>query len=384
MGKLFWKFFLIIWLAQLVTMLGIGLAVDLTHRREGSIQHAQQQASERPSPSASQSDHLPPPRADGMRLDKHGPYNGPWRMPLLLLVPLEPLLAGLFVSLLFAATLAWNYSRPIRSLREGFSALARGELDTRLGDTLGRRNDEFGDLGRAFDGMASQLGDLVGAQRRLLHDVSHELRSPLARLQAATGLARQQPEKLETTMLRIEREALRMDQLIDELLTLSRLEAGSDICCDEEAALHDLLEGIVEDARFEAKQLEIEISLTGDTTAHLRCRPDLLHRALENLVRNAIKYSPPGSTVSIVINKPGTTHFELRFEDQGPGIPPEDLEAVFKPFVRSRASRISTGHGLGLAIARRVIEAHGGNIDASNRPEGGLCVRVVFPASILL
>lgn len=395
MGKLFWKFFLMFWLAQLVTMLGVGFAIDLKHRSENFDRfpprfaqscdprppRPQENLHEGPSqarPEGNQGE-FGDPRSGPPPFDPN-PINPPLRKTRLIL-PFEPLLAGFLVSLIFAAALAWYFSRPIRALREGFTALASGKLDTRLTEKLGKNNDELGDLGRAFDRMASQLGDLVGAQRRLLHDVSHELRSPLARLQAATGLARQQPDKLDVSMHRIEREALRMNRLIDELLTLSRLESGATMALNEDVDLGELLSGIVEDARFEATEADLTIELKGETSIRVRCQPEFLHRAVENLVRNAIKFSPAKGCVSLTVEKAEPSHFVLHVEDQGPGIPAEELEAVFEPFARSRNAAATGGYGLGLAIARRVVEAHGGSICAKNRPHGGLRVSILQPVS---
>ncbi|WP_018606297.1 HAMP domain-containing sensor histidine kinase [Uliginosibacterium gangwonense] len=394
MGRLFWKFFLAFWLSQLVTMIGIGIAVDLKHRADGNTrlehyaEHPPRENMPPPHPEDKRDGAIPPPPPGESRLantqlpPRPQAFAPPHRF---FFIPWEPLVAGLIVSFIFAATLAWLFSRPIRSLLEGFATLAEGKLDTRMGHVLGKRNDEFGDLGRAFDGMASKLGGLMAAQKRLLHDVSHELRSPLARLQAATGLARQQPENLEVSMSRIEREAQRMDRLIDELLTLSRLGVDAQqVAQFEEINFGELLEGIVEDARFETTKAELSIKLEGNFAPQLRCQPALLHRAVENLVRNAIKFSPAHSLVRLVVEQPESGHFALRIEDEGPGIPPEDLESVFEPFVRGRTSHTITGYGLGLAIARSVIQAHGGTLEASNRMQGGLCVRAQLPTSLIV
>ncbi|HES58232.1 MAG TPA: HAMP domain-containing protein, partial [Firmicutes bacterium] len=162
------------------------------------------------------------------------------------------LVAALIASLLFSAVLAWYLTRPVRHLQSAANRLARGELSTRVMPRIGRRRDEIADLGRDFDHMAAQLQALVSAQQRLLHDVSHELRSPLARLQVAVGLGRQQPDKLASMLERIERETGRLDELVGELLTLSRLEARVDDEYDEPLDLAALLAEVVEDARFEA------------------------------------------------------------------------------------------------------------------------------------
>src|SRR5207249_6291638 len=154
-----------------------------------------------------------------------GPRPGPRPGPPPPIAPWEFIVIGIVTSLVFSALLAWYLTRPIRNLRWAFDAAAAGRLETRVSPLMGRRRDEIADLGRDFDRMAQQLQNLVSAQRRLLHDVSHELRSPLARLQAAIGLARQQPAKLDTSLERIEREAMRLDSMVGEVLALARLES---------------------------------------------------------------------------------------------------------------------------------------------------------------
>jgi signal transduction histidine kinase len=212
--------------------------------------------------------------------------------------------------------------------------------------------------------------------------VSHELRSPLARLQVAIGLAHQQPEKITSSLERIERESVRMDKLVGELLTLSRLEAPVPMPAMEEIALMDLVDGIVTDASFEAEQQGRCIEVCGTALVSLRCAPDLLWRALENVVRNAIKHSPEGGTVTIELGA-NVDAARIAVMDRGPGVDPGELEAIFAPFYRSGSGAANgDGHGLGLAIARRVIAAHAGTIVASNRDGGGLCVAITLPLAV--
>jgi two-component system OmpR family sensor kinase len=293
------------------------------------------------------------------------------------------LVTATLASLLVAFGLAWYFARPIRALRGAFEAAAAGDLQPRFDGPPQRRGDELTDLGRDFDRMSAQLRALMDGQRRLMHDVSHELRSPLARLQAAIGLAHQQPDKLAASLERIERESVRMDKLVGELLTLSRLEAMPPLM-DEDVSIQELLEEIVVDASFEAEQVGRRIVLTGSTEANVRGAPDLLWRAIENIVRNAIKHSPAGGTVEVnVVRVNGSV--QLRVDDRGPGVAPADLAAIFKPFFRAEASRNNVdGHGLGLAIADRVVEAHGGTIRAANRDGGGLSVTLLLPCSPLV
>lgn len=322
---------------------------------------------------------MPGPERDGEA--SQPPYFGPSRgfvhgrpPP----SPVLPIVSGVIASLLFSAWLAWYLAKPIRHLRSAFSAVAAGRLETRVAASMGRRRDEMADLGREFDHMAGQIKTLMDAQQRLLHDVSHELRSPLARLQAAIGLARQKPDRTDATLERIEREALRLDELVGELLTLSRLEAGVTGAM-EEIDLDELLEGIVEDARFEAeaKGVRLEAVTCGGT---LQGGWELLHRAIENVLRNALKHSPAGGSVAIESHPDahlGQLH--LAVADQGPGVAEAELDAIFQPFFRSGGGVGKGGFGLGLAIARRAVEAHGGTIRAVNQPAGGLRVEIVLP-----
>lgn len=299
-------------------------------------------------------------------------------------LPLMPLAAGALVSLIFAALLAWYVARPIRNLRAAFEAAADGRLEQRLAPAMGRRRDELADLGRDFDRMASRLKSLMDSQRRLLHDVSHELRSPLARLQAAIGLVRQQPERIDDFVARIERESGRMDTLVSELLTLSRLEAGMAGKLDEAVDLGELLGDVVDDARFEAAARNCQVDLSGSRDISLVGNAELLHRAIENIVRNAVKHAPPGSRVDIDVAQ-ADGRVIVRVADAGPGVAEADLQAIFAPFFRASAANpqkpnnAQDGHGLGLAISQRVVEAHQGTISAANRPTGGLCVTVSLP-----
>ncbi len=296
--------------------------------------------------------------------------------------PLLPISIGILASLGFSALLAWYLAKPIRHLRGAFDAAAVGKLDTRIGPRMGQRRDEIADLGRDFDRMAQQLQILVGSQRRLLHDVSHELRSPLARLQAAIGLARQQPQKLDASLDRIERESGRLDELVGELLTLSRLEAGMSGAADEEVDLVELVASIADDARFEAEASGRQVQFSGEGAAIVKVRAELLHRAFENVIRNAVKYTRENTTVEVKIERRAAPdRLIVTVADRGPGIPESDLQAVFEPFFRGETGVATAGFGLGLAIARRAIEAHGGSVRALNRPGGGLRVEIALPAS---
>jgi signal transduction histidine kinase len=328
----------------------------------------------------------PPPRPDYQRgppREMGGMPPGP-RMdsPYRTFIPLA---AAIAASLLFSFLLAWYFARPIRDLRQAFEAASHGNLAPRF-QASAKRGDELTDLGRDFDRMTGRLRSLMDSQTRLLHDVSHELRSPLARLQAAIGLAHQQPEKMAASMQRIERESERMDKLIGELLTLSRLEAGAGHTHSEDVSIADLVHDIVDDARYEARARQLGINLAGDAAmadATVTGQPELLARAVENVVRNAVKHSPDGGTVEVDLSrlhdgKQGWLRIAVL--DRGPGVASADLASIFQPFFRASNTQHSTdGHGLGLAIAQHVINAHGGRIGASLRSGGGLCVEMLLP-----
>lgn len=291
-----------------------------------------------------------------------------------------PISIIMLASLVFSTLLAWYLSKPIRHLRGAFDAAAAGKLETRIGLHMARWGDEITDLGRDFDHMAQQLQILLGSQRRLLHDVSHEIRSPLARLHAAIGLARQQPEKLDASLDRIERESGRLNELVGELLTLSRLEAGMSGAADEEVDVVDLVAGIAADAHFEAEATGRQVRFCGEGEFVVKACAELLHRAFENVIRNAVKYTCEGTAVQVQIERRGILNtLIVTISDQGPGVPETDLQTVFEPFFRGGTDTKTAGFGLGLAIARRAIEMYGGTIRAMNRDRGGLCVEVVLP-----
>jgi two-component system OmpR family sensor kinase len=297
------------------------------------------------------------------------------------LIPFLPMLAAIFASLIFAFLLAWYFAQPIRNLKQAFDAAAEGNLERRLSPAMGSRRDELSDLGRDFDRMTQKLRALMNSQRRLLHDVSHELRSPLARLQASIGLAMQQPEKMQESLQRIAREGGRIDKLVSELLTLSKLETGVMHTRIEAIDMQDLLVGIIDDAQFEASAKDCNVVWRGRVSRPVDGDPELLQRALENVLRNAVKYSPAGNEITLTTQlDEAQEHLTVSILDQGPGVPESELKLIFEPFYRGSNTN-TAGHGLGLAIAIRIVEAHGGGIDAGNREQGGLQVDIVLPVS---
>ncbi len=287
--------------------------------------------------------------------------------------------AAMFASLIFSVLLAWYLTRPVRHLQRAANALATGDLSARVTPSMKGRRDEIADLGKDFDHMAARLQSMVDTQQRLLHDVSHELRSPLARMQVAMALARQQPDKVDAALGRIEREGDRLDELVGELLTLARLGAGVGMEAEGEVDLAALLETVVEDGDFEADGGRKVVLEYCDSAVFIG-RGELLRRAFENVVRNALRYSPEGGEVSVRAERE-SGWLQVSVCDRGPGLPEDKLSAVFEPFVRSGDSPTGgrSGYGLGLAITRRAIEAHGGNVRAENREGGGLCVLLALP-----
>ena len=378
MGRLVWKFFFILVLAQATTIVVVSSAIWVRHRVA-----LEAPASGFPPPEAREEGDRPAPPGEHRAGERPRPGGA---HPSVLHFPVEPIIGGVLASLAVAALLAWYVSKPIRYLRSAFDAAARGDLDARIGSGLGGRRDELADLGRDFDRTAAQIKGLMEAQRRLLHDVSHELRSPLARLQAAVGLARQHPDNIEGAMDRIDREAERMDSLVDEILTLSRVESGMSAQRNETVEIAALVRDVVEDAAFEARARSKAVTLDADIgaleTATVEGNVQLLHRALENIVRNAMRHAPErGKVVVTGTRESAPGMLAIIVADNGPGVAKVELASIFEPFFRGSGAKDSQGHGLGLAIARRVIEAHGGRVAAANRAQGGLVVTLQLPAS---
>jgi two-component system sensor histidine kinase CpxA len=239
---------------------------------------------------------------------------------------------------------------------------------------------------RDFDAMAERIETLLKAQSRLLNDISHELRSPLARLNVALGLARQRANVESADMLdRIELEASRLNELIGRILTLARLEDGEQIVPQTPVALDEIVTSVTEDAEFEAQARRCHVRTSipeGDWK--VRGNPSLLHSAVENVVRNAIRYTQEGTSVGIELTseaKAGAREAVLRVSDSGPGVPGEALAKLFEPFYRldDARGRQTGGVGLGLAITERAVRFHGGKVAASNRDSGGLVVEIRLP-----
>jgi two-component system sensor histidine kinase CpxA len=279
--------------------------------------------------------------------------------------------------------LARTLTSPVEKLRGVVRSLAGGDLAARVAPRIAARRDEIGDLARDFDAMAARIEALVGAQRRLVRDVSHELRSPLARLAVALELARKRAGEGAADQLdRIELEAGRLDALIGQLLTLSRLEAADAPAARDAVDLGELVDRVADDAAFEASARGIQVVVEKAGPSIVSGDADALRSALENVVRNAVHYTPDGGEVAVGVACKGHSA-EVRVSDTGPGVPDEHIEAVFQPFFRVEEARDRQhgGAGLGLAIAARAVRLHGGSITARNRPTGGLEVEIRLPAA---
>jgi two-component system OmpR family sensor kinase len=300
-------------------------------------------------------------------------------------------LAIIIASFLASTLLARHFARPVQILERGFQALSTGQLSCRVAAEIGNRRDELADLGSAFDRMAQQLQqlldqqkNLVDAQKNLLNDVSHELRSPLTRLNMSIALARQQPERLQLSLERIEQEAERLNKLVSEILTLSKLEAGINSHSLEYIDLITLLNMLVEASRFEAMTNQQSIDLQNHLNQEellIHANGDLLYSALENIVRNAIQHTPAHSSIKIQLQQ-NQQQLQLLIEDNGAGLPADELDSIFESFRRSSQTQQNKGYGLGLAIAKRAIIFHGGRIQAKNRVEGGLQIEIILPLKI--
>jgi signal transduction histidine kinase len=289
-------------------------------------------------------------------------------------------LIGLLVIAGVAILAARQIKRPIDGLRNATIALASGRLRTRVPDSIASRGDELGELGRSFNDMAARLQRLLESQRQLLRDVSHELRSPLARLRIASELARGQPSGAHFD--RIEQEAARLDELIGQVLLVARLDAPMNPAARSDIDVSALVEQVCDDAGLEAAQRGVDIDVRVEGGAQVSGWPELLRSALENVVRNAVRYTADATRIEVEARR-DAAQWRIVVSDRGPGVPEDQLAEIFKPFhrVSSARERESGGYGLGLAIAERAVAAHGGTITASNVAEGGLCVRISVPIS---
>ena len=293
------------------------------------------------------------------------------------------LLIVLLTGGLFCYWLAWYMITPLVKLRKTTNELAEGNMGARVATKLTKRRDEVGQLGRDFNAMAERIESMVKVQQRLLGDISHELRSPLARLGVALGLARQRSGKEATNALdRIERESDNLNEMISQLLALTRLESGTAGRKKTHVDLTALVREVADDADFEARGANRSVQVVSADNCSINGVEELLRSAVENVVRNAVHYTREGTAVEVALKRQngGNDNFAIiRVTDHGNGVSDDALEKIFRPFYRAEDARdrqSGGGTGLGLAISERAVRLHGGTIHASNVPGGGLAVEM--------
>jgi len=319
----------------------------------------------------------------------HTPRNVAWYQDLLRF-SFPQLPVAIVVGGLTTFVLVLLVTRPMVRLRKAARELATGKLSTRVVWPVAQsrmfEGDEISALIHDFNHMAERLESLVGAQKLLLRDVSHELRSPLARLSVALELAREDADQATAAHLeRIERETERLNQLIGQLLTLSSMEALEKVENLKPLSLNRLIERMIPDAEYEAQQMQCTVVFHADNECIIPGNQELLYRAIENVVRNAIRYTENSTEVEIALKLAavrGSRQAVIEVSDRGPGIPENQLAAIFRPFYRVDYARSpkTGGFGVGLAIAERAVRLHKGELSACNRKGGGATIRITLPA----
>jgi len=290
------------------------------------------------------------------------------------------LVFAMVLSVLVCWPLARYLSMPVERLQSSARSLAAGNMEARVGQEFSRRRDELGVLARDFDTMADHVRNLIASKENLLRAMSHELRSPLARLRVATDLARRPNADVARQLDRIELEAERLDTLIGQILQLSHLRAVPTLP-REPLDLTSLMNEIIEDARLEAGADEKSVDWSSPKEAVIvEGDHGLLRSAIENVLRNAVRFTKPSSAVRVRADRAGP-QVSIVIDDRGPGVPEPDLQRIFEPFYRVAESRDrdSGGTGLGLAITARIVSLYGGNVQARNTPDG-LRVEIALPA----
>ncbi len=291
-----------------------------------------------------------------------------------LLWPFSALAIALVVLTLFSLFVTLSITRPLSRLRGAVHDLGQATYQQNSLARLANRRDEFGVLATDFNRMGARLQSLIASQRQLLRDVSHELRSPLARLRIALALAeRASAEEREKLWPRLTRECDRLEALISEILVLARVDA--DNASAEEIDLTPLLKTLQKDAQLGAPDQVVH--LTADPGLHLKGWPTMIERAVDNLLRNAQRFNPQGQAIELKAQRLGE-RILISVRDHGPGVEAEHLAQLGEPFYRA-PGQSAQGHGLGLAIARRAAERHGGNLILANHAEGGFIASIELP-----
>jgi signal transduction histidine kinase len=315
-------------------------------------------------------------------------HSAPLNLTGVLLSAGIPFLLGLlFVVTVLCFWLAYHIAAPIHNIQSAARRVAQGDLSARVPHAVSLRRDELAALAMDFDSMVERIETLIRTQRNLLTSVSHELRSPLARLNVSLALMRKYtPQEAFDICERMERDIARIDALIEQLLTLSRLEAGLSLGERENVNFTLLVQEVVADGNFEAQSLGKSVSLESSSPVVLETADSLaLRSACENIVRNAIHFTRPGTEVNVALgidNAASSRHVFLTVRDQGPGVPKDALQNIFSPFFRINGpGRRKEGNGLGLAIALEAIRLHHGSITASNLNPEGLEISVRLPVS---
>lgn len=300
---------------------------------------------------------------------------------------LRDLSIAIAISGLVCFLLARYLTAPIVRLRSAAQQLSKGDLTARAGKPREKRADELADLVADFDQMAAQIESLVYAQKRLMSDVSHELRSPLTRINLGLELMRKIDHPgVATAIERLEQETERLNEMIGKLLMLSRVEAGDKLIVKTAVNLESLLRDVVTDADFEARNLGRRVVLFRADHCEVLGNAELLRSAFENVIRNAIRYTAEGTIVEVRLTASGNLidgRATVQIRDHGPGVPDSSLEDLFRPFYRLDDSRENEtgGVGLGLAITKRAVILHGGRVAAANEVSGGLRVEIDLPTN---
>jgi signal transduction histidine kinase len=327
---------------------------------------------------------FPPPGPPPFFLN-HGPPPPP-STPLLLF--------RLFITLIISGGVCYWFARyltsPVVKLRDATRRFAGGELTVRIGKNSSKWKDELSELAEDFDSMAERIESLLTQQRQLIRDISHELRSPLTRLVIAVELVRRQTvDETVPALDRIEKEAMLLNEMIGQVLAITRFDSHIETIQVSAINLEKLLEEVTDDANFEAHACDCTVQLIKITSCTVSGNEEWLRRAVENVVRNAVRYSHVNTTVDIRLEqivRNSMPYAEIRVRDHGDGVPETNLPHLFRPFYRvsNARERKTGGAGLGLAITERVVKLHNGSITASNAPDGGLIVIIHLPIAPIL